>query len=464
MRQQKLMSVLVSSLLLTGGCGIVAERSPFADQADYSSDAAWLASASSGNSQGDSARRFSRRRHGEGLTIADDAGPDDYVALALQRNPVLLAARHKVARMSERITQATSLDDPMFNLAPIGEMAETAAGQAGLMAGVSQKLPFPGKLDTRGRIASQMVAVAAQDLESVRLQVVAETRQAYWSHYLAVRAIEVTEQNRNLVAQFREIAQAKNKVGAAGQQDVLRASVELSSLDTELITWRQRRATAAAMINSLIDLSVTTPIPEPSRVELESIGLDFDRLLVDAERTNPTIRKIRERIEGSRQQLKLARLNRYPDVTAMLNYVAVDDEGLSPVANGKDQWWLGLGINLSVWTDKLDAAENEARHGILEGLADRFARHGVTARIEQVSDRFSIWFGVPKDVRITRPIWDAQCERDLVQFTRAAHRHGVFMRPQSHHGISLAHTEDVLAVALDRLNAALRDFVSEIYT
>ena len=40
-----------------------------------------------------------------------------------------------------------------------------------------RKLPFPGKLETRGRIAGQIVAMAAQDLERIRLQMVADTRQ-----------------------------------------------------------------------------------------------------------------------------------------------------------------------------------------------------------------------------------------------------------------------------------------------
>ena len=37
---------------------------------------------------------------------------------------------------------------------------------------------------------------------------------------------------------------------------------------------------------------------------------------------------------------------------------------------GKDQWMLGFGINLPIWSRKLNAAEREARRGMLEGIAD----------------------------------------------------------------------------------------------
>lgn len=317
--------------------------------------------------------------HGSALSLSDDAGPQRYVELALRRNPALRAARHKIARLRARIPQVTSPPDPMFKLSPVGEMAETAAGQMLLMAGLSQKLPYPGKLEARGRIAAQGVAMAVEDLEATRLAVIAQTRSAFWSYYFATRAIEVTGQSRVLLAQFQAIAQVKNKVGTATQQDVLRASVELSNLDNELITWRQRQSTAVAMLNSLLDRSVSAPLPAPKVMPLQPLSPKLPHLLALANEASPRIRKVRVRIEAYRQRLALARLNRKPDLVAMLNYTAVDDKGLAPMATGKDQWWLGFGFNLPIWTDKLDAGESEARRGILEALADLNNTHNRVA-------------------------------------------------------------------------------------
>ena len=367
MRLTRRFSVCVAAALLAAGCVGSPGRSPFADQgADRTPS--WFDPALAAS--GSRAEHNSAAAVDGELIIPDDVGPEHYVELALRRNPAIRAARQKVSRLSERIPQATSLPDPMLTLSPIGEMAETAAGQMSLMAGVSQKLPYPGKLEARGRIAAQGVAMAAQDLEATRLAVMADTRQAFWSYYFAVRAIEVTDQSRTLLDQFRTIAQSKNKVGTATQQDVLRASVELSNLDNELITWRQRQTTAVAMLNSLLDRPVTASLPKPQALQLRELTLELETLLAEAGRSNPMIRKVHERIDAGRQRLALAKLNRKPDLVAMANYTAVDDQGLAPMANGKDQWWLGFGLNLPIWTGKLDAAENEARRGILEGLAD----------------------------------------------------------------------------------------------
>lgn len=301
--------------------------------------------------------------------LSADAGPEQFVAMALATNPDIRAAERKVDRLLARVPQARSLDDPMLMVSPVGDMAETAAGQVGTMTSVSQKLPLPGKLDARGQIAAQEAAEAAAELESVKLRVTADTRRAWWSHYFAVRAIEVTQENRDLVSQFRKVAEAKYKAGTATQQDVLRASVELSNLDNELITLRQRRTTARAMLNNLLDRPVGAPLAEPKPVELQEVSLQLENLLAEAAQSNPELQKVNERIEAFRQRLRLAKLNRWPDLTLSLNYNFVDSSGLSAMANGDDQWWVGFGVNLPIWAEKLDAGEREARMGVLENAS-----------------------------------------------------------------------------------------------
>ncbi len=314
-----------------------------------------------------------------GISFSDQTSADDYARLALQRNPAVLAAEHRVERLGQRVPQVTSLDDPMLQVAPIGEMAETAAGQVGLMSGVSQKLPFPGKLDTRGKIAEQDVAVAMAELQQTRLRVIADTRRAYWSFYFATRSIETVEESRQLLSQFRQIAETEYKAGTRSQTDVLRASVELSNIDKELIVLKQRQATARSMLNRMLDRDIAAGLPQPKVVEADRVTEQLDGLLASAAQHNPAIAKLHERTEQFRQRRKLANLNRWPDLTVGLSYNVVDDEGLAPMANGDDQWWLGFGINIPLWKAKYDAQEREALQGIMEGVA------GLTAERNRVA-------------------------------------------------------------------------------
>ena len=302
-------------------------------------------------------------------------GPEDFVALALSRSPILRAAEAKVRRLEERVPQVESLDDPMLRVAPVGEMAETAAGRVGVMTSLSQKLPLPAKLDARGRIAEQRAAQARAELERARVQLAADVRRAYWSHVLTVRTIKTTLENRAVLEQFRDVADAQYRSGIRAQQDVLRAAVELGSVDTELARLAQMRDTAAAMLRRLLNAPPSMVIPEPAPITSGTIAGERDDLLAKASRTNPALRAKAERIGQFEAQQRLAELNRWPDLTLSLSYNFVGRTGIAPSQTGDDQWWIGLGINLPIWQDKLDAAEREAMFGRLEASSALAAEH-----------------------------------------------------------------------------------------
>ena len=291
----------LSTVLLAGGCG----RSPFGEWIDHDRPLATRLR---------EAELSTTRNAGHEAVVPELGGPEAYVRLALRRNPAIRAPEQKVRRLANRIPQATSLDDPVVRVAPFGEMAETAAGQVSVMTGVSQKLPLPAKLDTRGRIAGQAVAEAVQALERVRLEVVGDTRRAWWSFYYAARAIEVTRRNGELLSQLRDVAEAKYRAGTATQQDVLRASLEMSNLDNELIVLEQRQTTARAMLNRMIDRPVGSYLPVPVPRNPDAFELRLEELLAQARKINPRIHMVRERIEGWRERRELARLNRWPDL------------------------------------------------------------------------------------------------------------------------------------------------------
>ncbi len=315
--------------------------------------------------------------------LPPDAGPQDYVRLALERSPAIEAARQKVARLRAQVPQVTSLDDPEFTVAPIGQMAETAEGQVEVMTGISQTLPAPGKLAARGRVAQQEAEVAVRELEQVRLGVAADTRRAYWSYYDATRGIEVVQRDRDLMRQFHASAEARYKAGTAAQQDVLRASVELSDLENKQLLLEQQRTSSAGMLNSLLDRRVDAALPAPPRADLPPAPEHLDSLLAQAAANNPQLAAIHQRIQASREKLKLARLQRSPDLTVSVNYNAVSADGHAMSATGQDQWWLGFGINLPLWHAKLDAAERQALRGLFENIAELTARHNRVAFLVQ---------------------------------------------------------------------------------
>lgn len=286
---------------------------------------------------------------------------EDYLLVAVSRNPRLRRARREAEAAGFEIAQVTSLPDPFLALVPpTGQLTETAAGQVDSAIGVSQKIPFPGKLYARGRVASHAAAVTYEAYRGTLLQLTADVRGAYYMLYFADRAIELTTRSNDLLRDFRNIAVRKYEAGNVPQQDVLRAQVELANLERELVTLRQRRGTARARLNSLMAYRVDTPLPPTEPIEPKTIAVELDTLLSMAAVENPEIAAAKERIERARASLTLAKLDYVPDLTVGYQYTEIAESGLSPVADGDDNWQLNLGVTLPIWYGRLSAGRNEA--------------------------------------------------------------------------------------------------------
>ena len=63
--------------------------------------------------------------------FSDPLSLTDMIDYAQSHNPTIEVARHRIEQARQTIPQVTSLDDPMFTVAPVGRMAQTADGEVG---------------------------------------------------------------------------------------------------------------------------------------------------------------------------------------------------------------------------------------------------------------------------------------------------------------------------------------------
>ena len=84
-----------------------------------------------------------------------------------------------------------------------GNMAETRAGPQTNGIGVSQAIPFPGKLTLRGKIADQQAEAVREKLAAVTQETLRKIWGAYARFYFAERALEVNAASTVLARQSR---------------------------------------------------------------------------------------------------------------------------------------------------------------------------------------------------------------------------------------------------------------------
>ncbi len=307
--------------------------------------------------------------------LAEPATLEQLIAYAQKHHPMIQAANFRIEQAEQGIILAKSLDDPILTVSPVGNMAQTADGEVTAMASVSQRFPISGRLTTQSDAAKEQVQIATEQRRQTQLALTRDVKQAYWNLHLANQTLTVYESQKQLMHQVHESADAAYRAGRAAQQDLLRLNVEISALDNRIIATQQQRHSAIARINSLLNRPADAPL-SLTEVEASPVALQTaDAWQKQALNHSPQLKQIHHAIAQARKQLKLAHLKRIPDLTVMLNYAAVADHGTSMAANGDDQLYAGLGINLPIWQEKLEAGEKQAVARIRELLSELIANH-----------------------------------------------------------------------------------------
>ncbi len=215
------------------------------------------------------------------VEVPELSGPqpvETLIAWAVAQNPAIEAARKQMEAASYRIPQAASLEDPMLEVNPflapmgMGEMRQV------IQMGVSQQIPWSGKLQSRAEVAAQEAQRVRAQWATAELAVIEQVKIAYYQLYFVQQAIQISQADRELLLGRQEIAAARFRVGQVNQQDVLRAELEVLELDNQLVRLQQELDTARTRLARQLSISPDTPLEAVEQLPAEQIPVDLQHL------------------------------------------------------------------------------------------------------------------------------------------------------------------------------------------
>ena len=311
---------------------------------------------------------------------------DIYIREALERNPGIQAAVAEVRVQLERIPQVTSLSDPLIRTVIRPEPIQTAAGDMYFTLGVSQTIPLLTKLERAGNIAAAETRMALERLNSKRVGIIADVERAYWRIYQLDRYVELTRENRLLLEDLERVVDTQYQVGKAQQQDLLRVQMELAKLRDDEHRYQIHRSSAVAALNQLMDHPPQRKVPTTEPVDVPTVRADVENLVALAADHSPELAVLRQQVQRDREQIELARLGYWPDVTVGVEWNYVDPRGpfippvnpqtgMRPPINrksevGDDNWALTVQMNIPIWSQRIEATKREARQRLLATQAE----------------------------------------------------------------------------------------------
>ncbi|HEY5718675.1 MAG TPA: TolC family protein [Motiliproteus sp.] len=253
-------------------------------------------------------------------------GADQPLSLSAAQQRAL-AASPRLAQIDARYqaaltlpSQAATLPDPILNIGLLSVPTDTfnldQEAMTQLQLGISQPIPWFGKLDLAAAVAERNADAAGEALAEARNMLRRDVARSWWALFYLDHALQVVEENLNRLREFNRIAQSRYRVGNGLQQDALQAQLELSTQLEQRVRLEGLRRSAAAQFNALLALPGEQPVTlaPVERFTLQPLGPE-QRLVERALQHRPAIRRQQQLVEAARERRKLAQRDLYPDLT-----------------------------------------------------------------------------------------------------------------------------------------------------
>src|SRR3990167_2106829 len=302
---------------------------------------------------------------------------------AVEHNPEINAVFNRLNAAKAKISQAKSLDDPTISAGSfdMSNNPYNINGQTDMLQqryGISQKIPFPGKLRLKKEVASEEHGMVENELQSKTQEIIALVKYTFYELFYINRSIEITEENRNLLRKFTKIAETKYSVGKITQRDVLAAQVEVSTLTNNIIILKKEKESVIAMLNTLIDIPTQSPLGDPKSFEKHTLNLTLENLENLATKNRPELKKFDHAIKRSEANLKLSKKDYYyTDLEPMIEYMQEDTR--------PDTWSTSISINIPWLWPKNRAKITESKEDLNATKADyRFINNKTSFEIKDL--------------------------------------------------------------------------------
>ena len=269
------------------------------------------------------------------------------IRVAVARSPKVKAAKARLQATIEQYPQVTALPDPMFMYGYYVRSVETRVGPQRHRLSFSQSFPYPGTLDAAGEVVKKAIEIERVKYEQVIRDLIVALKLSYHELAYLQRAIELTQQNHELVASILTIATARYAEGKATLNDVLKAQSQLAQLEYDLVLLAELQRVEHANINGILSIPSSTRLGATLAVPYEPLAVALADVEKQALSKRQELRIAGLSIEKATERIALAELQTKPMLKFDLMTIETG-EALMPdaIGSGKNPFTIGFGVTI----------------------------------------------------------------------------------------------------------------------
>jgi len=297
------------------------------------------------------------------VASADAEGPQQYalaevIALALEHNPVVAGAQGAVRQsLGQQVTAGAYLNPSISGSTGRGSIRDPSTGVkiTERTVTVEQPLEWQGKRRARQQAADAGAAGASAAMDETRLNVIAETKVAFYHVLFAQRDVELSGQNLTMVEEVLRTVKARVAAGDATVFETMKATVEVQKATKEVA----RAQNALVVVRAKLDMVTAGTLGKQFSIQgdFEPLRqkLDLEGLSARAMEQHPTLRRLTKLVEQAEFSTTLEKESRIPNVTVQGNYHR---------EAGDESMTAGLSVPLPLWYRRQGEIETAlgARH------------------------------------------------------------------------------------------------------
>ncbi|MDO8319619.1 TolC family protein [Rhodoferax sp.] len=302
------------------------------------------------------------------------ASVEPLLTLARAHNPDYASMRFEAQAATERIAPAGALMDPKFrvewmDVTQAGSQAPTLWPNdvGSTKYTLMQDLPWFGKRDLKQNIAAQEAQASQGKAQGSWAELAARVKTTHAQRYYLHNTQKLTLELLDLTTRLAKVAQVRYAGGLAMQQDAIRAQLEQTAMQTELVALQSESRQVDARLNALLARPSNAALAAPERLRPLPVAakLNPDTLMARVEHSNPQLFSEASRIKSAELGRELSLKNRYPDFTLAITP--------TQMRNRITEWSLMLEINIPLQQASRRAQEREAQAMLDAATARRAA-------------------------------------------------------------------------------------------
>ncbi len=208
-----------------------------------------------------------------------------------------------------------------------------------------------GRTQAQSRIARAGQAVADIGLTSAEAQLQLDVTQAYFDARLADQLLGISEATLAQAEETLRLTELARRVGQQSEFEALRARVARDNQRPAVIQARTQRDLAYDRLRALLDLPEDQPLALTTPLDggAPPVGVASDTA---SSTDRVPVRQAEQQVVVQREQLRIARSQRLPNVSLVSQYgqVAFSRDPFPALNSFRDNWTVGAALQIPVFT------------------------------------------------------------------------------------------------------------------